>query len=49
MTVLQIANLAESELIDIQSIGDCILTPRQGLIELGIRFLGSFANFRGIM
>ena len=39
MTVLQIANLAESELIDIQSIGDCILTPVQSLTELGIRFL----------
>ena len=39
MTVLQIANLTESELIDIQSIGDCILTPVQSLTELGIRFL----------
>lgn len=39
MTVLQIANLAESELLDIQSIGDCALTPSQSLTELGIRFL----------
>lgn len=39
MTLLQIANLAESELLDIQSIGDCILTPSQSLAELGIRFL----------
>jgi len=39
MTLLQIANLAESELIDIQSIGDCILSPSQSLAELGIRFL----------
>jgi len=39
MTVLQLANLAESELLDIQSIGDCILTPSQSLTELGIRFL----------
>jgi len=39
MTILQIANLADSELLDIQSIGDCILTPAQSLTELGIRFL----------
>lgn len=39
MTLLQISNLAESELLDIQSIGDCILTPSQSLAELGIRFL----------
>lgn len=39
MTVLQIADLAESELIDIQNIGDSILTPSQSLTEIGIRFL----------
>jgi len=39
MTVLQIADLAESELIDIQNIEDSILTPSQSLTELGIRFL----------
>jgi len=39
MTLLQIANLAESELIDIQSIGDCTMTASQSLAELGIRFL----------
>lgn len=39
MTDLQTSNIAESELIDIQSIGDCILTPSQSLAELAIRFL----------
>jgi len=39
MNVLQISNLAESELLDIQSLSDCILTPTQSITELGIRFL----------
>lgn len=38
MIFLQTANLAESELVDIQSIGDCLLTPAQSLIELAVRF-----------
>jgi len=36
MIILQ--NLPESELLDIQSIGDCILSPSQSLTELAIRF-----------
>jgi len=39
MTDFQTSNLAESEFLDIQSIGDCILTPTQSLTELAIRFL----------
>lgn len=39
MTFLQIPELDESELIDIQSIGECILTPSQSLVELAVRFI----------
>jgi len=39
MTDLQTANLAESELLDIQSIGECIMTPSQSLAELAVKFL----------
>lgn len=39
MIDFQTADLAESELLDIQSIGDCIMTPSQSLTELAIRFL----------
>jgi len=31
-------NLAESELLDIQSLGDCVMNTAQSLTELGIRF-----------
>jgi len=39
MIDLQTADLLESELIDIQSIGDCIMTPSQSIVELAVRFL----------
>ncbi len=32
-------NLAEGELIDIQSIGDCLMTSSQSLAELAVRFV----------
>lgn len=32
------ANLAESELIDIQSFGDCVMSTSQSLAELAVRF-----------
>jgi len=38
MTDFQNMDLAESELLDIQSIGDCMMTSSQSLAELGIRF-----------
>ncbi len=39
MTDFQNMNLAEGELLDIQSIGDCLLSPSQSLTELAVRFL----------
>lgn len=38
MTLLQNIGLPESELLDIQSLGDCVLSTSQSLTELGIRF-----------
>jgi len=38
MTEFPTANLPESELLDIQSIADCIMSPSQSLTELAVRF-----------
>jgi len=39
MTDYSTLDLAESELLDIQSIGDCVMSTSQSLTELAIRFL----------
>ena len=39
MTLLQLTDLPESELLDIQSLGECTMTASQSLTELAVRFL----------
>jgi len=39
MKFLQLTSLPESELLDIQSLGDCTMSSSQSLTELAIRFL----------
>jgi len=38
MSILQFNNLAEDELLDVQSIVDCVMSSSQSLVELAIRF-----------
>lgn len=43
MTDFTTAGLSESELLDVSSFGDCVLSPSQSLTELAIRFIMNLA------